>query len=101
MGDQSLRVGAILPQVLATLGLDEKFEEGRLQQGWPGVVGEAIAKRSRPRVLREGILHVEVEGSVWMQELWYHQKQIVDLVREAFPKLPVTGIRLEIKKERL
>ncbi len=100
MGDRSSRVGAILPQVLASLGLDEKFEEGRLQQGWPEVVGEVIAKRSRPRVLRDGILHVEVEGSVWMQELWFHQKEIVELVRGAFPKLTVTGIRLEIKKER-
>lgn len=100
MGDRSLRVGAILPQVLATLGLDGKFEEGRLQQGWPEVVGEVIAKRSRPRVLKDGILHIEVEGSVWMQELWFHQKEIVERVREAFPKLPVTGIRLEIKRER-
>ncbi len=100
MGDQSLKVGAILPQVLASLGLDEKFEEGRLQAGWPDVVGETIAKRSRPRALREGILHIEVEGSVWMQEMWFHQKEIVERVREAFPKLPVTGIRLEIKRER-
>ena len=100
MGDRSLRVGAILPQVLATLGLDEKFEEGRLRQGWPAVVGEVVAKRSRPRALREGILHIEVEGSVWMQELWFHQKEILERVRETFPKLPVTGIRFEIKRER-
>jgi predicted nucleic acid-binding Zn ribbon protein len=100
VGDQSLKVGAILPQVLVSLGLDEKFEEERLRQEWTELVGDVVAKRSRPRVLKEGILHIEVEGSVWMQELWFHQKEIVDRVREAFPKLPVTGIRLEIKRER-
>jgi len=97
--DRSPRVGEILPQVLATLGLEEKFEEGRLLKGWPEVVGEVIAKRSRPRVLRDGILHIEVEGSVWMQELWFHQKEIIERVRVAFPKLAVTGVRLEIKRE--
>jgi predicted nucleic acid-binding Zn ribbon protein len=97
--DKSPRVGDILPQVLATLGLEEKFEEGRLLKRWPEVVGEVIANRSRPRVLTDGILHIEVEGSVWMQELWFHQREIIERVRETFPKLTVTGIRLEIKRE--
>ncbi len=100
MANPSSKVGAILPQVLADLGLDEKLEEGRLRQGWPELVGDVIAKRSSPRVVRGGILHIEVEGSVWMQELWFHQKEIVERVREEYPKLAVTGIRLEIKRER-
>jgi len=99
VGDTSPRVGEILPGVLAALGIDEKIEEGRLLAGWPEVVGEVIAKRSRPRVLRDGILHIEVEGSVWMQELWFHQKEIVERVRAAYPKVAITGIRLEIKRE--
>jgi predicted nucleic acid-binding Zn ribbon protein len=100
VADQTPRVGDVLPGVLATLGLDEKFEEGRLLKGWPGVVGDVVAKRSRPRILRDGILHIEVDGSVWMQELWFHQREIIERVRAAYPKLTVTGIRLEIKRER-
>ena len=95
----SARVGEILPRVLELMGLDDKFEEARLIQGWAEVVGPVIAQRSRPRVLRDGILFIEVENSVWMQELWFHQRQIIERLKKEFPKVEVKGIRLEIEKE--
>jgi len=95
----SARVGEILPRVLEIMGLDDKFEEARLMQGWAEVVGPVVAKKSRPRMLRDGILIIEVENSVWMQELWFHQKQIIDRIGKDYPKVKVTGIRLEIEKE--
>lgn len=95
----SARVGEILPRVLELMGLDDKFEEARLIQGWAEVVGPVIANKSRPRVLRDGILFIEVENSVWMQELWFHQRQIIERLKKEFPKVEVKGIRLEIEKE--
>jgi predicted nucleic acid-binding Zn ribbon protein len=95
----SARVGEILPRVLELMGLDDKFEEARLIQGWAEVVGPVIANRSRPRMLRDGILFIEVESSVWMQELWFHQRQIIERIKKEFPKVEVKGIRLEIEKE--
>ena len=96
----SARVGDILPRVLELMGLDDRFEEVKLMRGWAEVVGPVIANKSRPRMLKDGILFIEVENSVWMQELWFHQKQIVDRIREAYPKVEVKGIRLEIERER-
>jgi predicted nucleic acid-binding Zn ribbon protein len=98
-GKAARRVGEILPGVIATLGLEEKFEEGRLLKRWVEVVGEAIAKRSRPRGFKDGILFIEVENSVWMQELWFQQEKIVKRIRERFPKVKITGIRLELTRE--
>jgi predicted nucleic acid-binding Zn ribbon protein len=95
----SARVGEILPRVLQLLGLDNKFEEVKLMQGWAEVVGAVIAKKSRPRMLRDGILFIEVENSVWMQELWFRQKQIVDRIKKEYPKVEIKGIRLEIERE--
>jgi predicted nucleic acid-binding Zn ribbon protein len=95
----SAKVGEILPRVLELMGLDDKFEEAKLLQGWVDVVGPEIAKRSRPRMLRDGILFIEVENSVWMQELWFHQQKIIDRIREEYPKVEVKGIRLEIERE--
>jgi predicted nucleic acid-binding Zn ribbon protein len=59
-----------------------------------------IAQRSRPRMLKDGILFIEVENSVWMQELWFHQKQIVDRIKEEYPKVRIKGIRLEVEREK-
>jgi len=95
----SARVGEILPRVLELLGLDSRFEEVKLMRGWAEVVGPVIAKKSRPRMLKDGILFIEVENSVWMQELWFHQKQIIDRIKKEYPKVEVTGVRLEIERE--
>jgi len=95
----SSRVGDIIPRVLEIMGLDDKFEEMKLIQGWVEVVGPVIATKSRPRMLRDGILIIEVESSVWMQELWFHQRQIIDRIAKEFPKVEVKGIRLEIERE--
>ena len=101
MGDKaSARVGDILPRVLELMGLEDKFEEARLLRGWAEVVGAVIAKKSRARALRDGILYIEVENSVWMQELWFHQKQIIERIKKDFPKIEITGIRLEIEREK-
>ncbi len=95
----SARVGDILPRVLELLGLDNRFEEVKLMRGWAEVVGPVIAQKSRPRMLKDGILIIEVENSVWMQELWFHQKQIIERIKKEYPKVDVKGIRLEIERE--
>ncbi len=95
----SARVGDILPRVLELLGLDNRFEEVKLMRGWAEVVGAVIAQKSRPRMLKDGILIIEVENSVWMQELWFHQKQIIERIKKEYPKVEVKGIRLEIERK--
>jgi predicted nucleic acid-binding Zn ribbon protein len=95
----SARVGEILPRVLELMGLNDRFEEAKLIRDWAEVVGPVIANKSRPRMLRDGILFIEVENSVWMQELWFHQKQIIDRIRKEFPKVEIKGIRLGIERE--
>jgi predicted nucleic acid-binding Zn ribbon protein len=55
------RVGDLLPSVLRGLGLEGRFEEGRLRAEWKRVVGEAIAERSRPLRVRGKTLLVAPE----------------------------------------
>ena len=50
-------------------------------------------------MLKDGILFIEVENSVWMQELWFHQKQIIERIKKEYPKVEVKGVRLEIERE--
>jgi predicted nucleic acid-binding Zn ribbon protein len=97
----SARVGEILPRVIEIMGLEDRFEEAKLIRGWAGIVGPAIAKKSRPRAIKEGILFIEVVSSAWMQELWYRQKQIIERIATKYPRVKITGIRLEIERESL
>lgn len=93
-------VGDILPGVFKRLGLEEKVEEGKLLGVWPEIVGETVSKRSRLRGITRGILVVQVENNVWMQEIRFHQTEILKKIKERFPKLTIKGIRLELERER-
>ena len=98
--DQAKRVGDLLPRVLKGLGLEGKFEEGRLRAEWETVVGEAIADRSRPLRVRGKTLLVEVQNSTWMNEIQFHRNEIVRKVNREFPKLKIDEIRLQLERER-
>jgi predicted nucleic acid-binding Zn ribbon protein len=95
----SAKIGDILPRVLSLMGLDKKLEEAKFMKGWAGVVGPVVASRSRPRDIRDGILYVGVESSVWMHELWFHREEILDRIGKEYPGIDVKGIRLEIERE--
>ncbi len=86
--------------MLKGLGLEEKFEEGRLREEWKSVVGEAIADRSRPLRVRGKTLLVEVQNSTWMNEIQFHRNEIVRKVNKEFPKLKIDEIRLQLERER-
>jgi predicted nucleic acid-binding Zn ribbon protein len=98
--DPSRQVGDLLPGVLKELGLEEKMEEGRLRQEWPRIVGEAIARRSRPVRVRGATLIVEVHNNVWMNEIQFHRREIVRKVSKEFPIMKIKDIRLELERER-
>jgi len=94
------RVGDLLSGVLKELGLEGKLEEGRLREQWPRIVGEAIAKRSRPATVRGATLIVEVENNVWMNEIQFHRSEIIRKIHQEFPMLKIEDIRLKLERER-
>ena len=98
--DTAQRVGDLLGGVLKGLGLEGKLEEGRLREQWPRIVGEAIAKRSRPRTVRGRTLIIDVENNVWMNEIRFHRDEIIRKIRREIPKLEIEDIRLKLERER-
>jgi len=62
-------VGRVLPGVLRDLGLGEAAEAARISEAWAEIVGAEAAAHSWPAALRGGVLDVEVDSSVWAQQL--------------------------------
>lgn len=96
----SKKVGDILPGVMKGLGLDAKLRETQLAGEWHEIVGTTMARRSNPGAVRKGVLLVEVENNVWMQEVRFHQREIISRIQERFPELGVEGLRIVLKRER-
>ena len=83
-------LGSVLGRVLSGLGLSREVAGWQAVEAWPRLVGPRIARHTRAVGFRDGTLHVEVEGSAWMQELGYLSR---DLVRRINLELGTTDVR--------
>lgn len=64
-------IKAILARALAQKGLDEKVERYEFVLHWSEIVGETLAKISKPDYIARKVLLVTVAHSAWAQELTF------------------------------
>jgi len=62
-------LACLLPTSLHDLGLADRLREAEIWRVWSDVVGEALAARTQPVRIIDGILTVAVSSAPWMQEL--------------------------------
>lgn len=71
------KLGVLVPRVLEDLGLDASLRVLRVVERWEEAVGPEIARHCRPAALRDGTLEVEVDTSVWAQQLQLRVPEIL------------------------
>lgn len=76
------KIGDILTQVLEKTGLKEKFEEQKPLLVWNKIVGQTIALHTMPGWIKNGVLWIFVNDSIWQQELTFLETQIVEKVNQ-------------------
>jgi hypothetical protein len=70
-------VGDVLPALLDGLQIARPLAGWRAVAEWPQVVGERLARRTRAVRWSEGKLWVEVQGSVWLHELGFLKRDLI------------------------
>jgi len=92
---QAERVGTFLKQALGSKGIDEaRLSRYQAWLIWDKVVGKQIANRARPLRFRQGILEVQVDHPVWMQQLQMLKPQILAKLNQQLPNADITDIYL-------
>ena len=91
-------VGGVLSRVLQDLGLSREMSGWRAVEAWPELVGPRVARRTRAVAFREGTLHVEVEGSAWMQELSYLTRDLVRRINQKLGSEEVLDVRFTLPR---
>lgn len=71
----------VLKKALARLGLDREIARYRFVLHWKEIVGEEIAKRSKPECIKNRALVVRVADSAWAQELSFQKHVILTRLR--------------------
>ncbi|MEE9443304.1 MAG: DUF721 domain-containing protein [candidate division Zixibacteria bacterium] len=75
------RLGNIVDNLMASLGLKKSFHGWQVVEKWPDIVGKDIAKISRAIRFQDGILTVIVEQDAWRQELEMQREEILIKIR--------------------
>ena len=88
------RISSLLRQLLGQPGIGEQITRHQAWLVWDQVVGEQIAARARPLRLRQGILEVQVDHPVWMQQLQMLKPKILEKINTKIPSSGITDIYL-------
>jgi hypothetical protein len=84
----------VLSRLFAARGWGRRQERLHLEAAWAEAVGPEHAGRTRVGALRRGILEVEVNNAILLQELaHFHKRKILERLRKCLPRTHVTDLR--------
>lgn len=72
----------VLAGTLRRYGLDKEIARYEWVLHWEEIVGEEIAKRSKPEYMRGKTLVIRVTDSSWAQELSFHKEVILKRLKK-------------------
>ena len=73
---------------------------GAIAAAWADVVGPAVAARTRPAGVRNGILTIWTAGSAWSAELSFLEPSILAKLQSIVPDAGVTRVRFSVASGR-
>ena len=89
-------LGEILARLIAARGWGRRQARLHLERAWAAALGPEHEPHTRVLGLRRGVLEVEVNSPVLLQELAsYHKRQLLAKLRESLPNHPLTDIRFK------
>jgi predicted nucleic acid-binding Zn ribbon protein len=87
----------LVPRVLDDLGIGGSARIMRVVSGWEEAVGADVARHCRPVQFREDVLEVEVDSSVWCQQLKLQEPQLLSALSEALDDAAPKGLRFSVR----
>lgn len=70
-------------EVFIKLNLEKKLGEYLAMNKWEEVVGETLSQHTKPAYVKDGILYVYVDSSVWVQELSLFKNNLIEKLNDS------------------
>ena len=86
-------IGSILKQIFRNSGWESQLEAALPLLRWQDLVGAKIARQCQPEFLKDGVLQVRVENSVWLSHLRFLEGQLIQILNKELPSLEIKEIR--------
>ena len=91
-------VSGALSRLFGRLGLERGLLGWRAVSEWPELVGTRVASHARAVGFRDGLLHVEVDGSAWLHELGILKRQLVRTLNERLGAECIQDVRFSVSR---
>ena len=82
-----------IKEFLKNAGLEDGIVQQKSMEVWDEVVGEKVAKNTKPESIESGILTVKTTNPVWRQELLFQKKEIIKKINKRLKKKTIKEIR--------
>ncbi len=92
-------MSAILPGVLRDKNWERQLDLHSIFPKWQELVDEETARYAVPRKIVRGILWIEVENSIWLQQLQYKKVVLLDTINAFLKKSSIKDIRFTLPSE--
>lgn len=67
---------------LKVMGVDRQMLEASVLSSWDKMMGEAVAKRTERKYIKDRVLYIEMNSSVMRDELFQQRSEIVKKINE-------------------
>lgn len=94
-----MAVGDAAAMIGDELGLADPRSFSRLSAAWAELAGDAIARHSRVRSVRNAVLDVVVDGPAWATQLRYLEADLVERVSRLVGPGVVATVRVSVDLE--
>lgn len=93
MRSSLVRLGSLLPRLLARHGLSKKIKEQDVLVKWGEAVGHPVSSHTSALSIKQGQLQVKVDHPVWSHQLSLLKPAIIAKLNQAVGDAVVSDIR--------
>ena len=86
-------IGVILEQLFRDQDWERHLQASLLLLRWQELVGFQIAKHAQPEFIKDGVLQVRVENSVWLNHLLFLREELRQKLNRKLSPQEIKGIR--------
>jgi len=90
------RISDLLNDLIKQKNWSKKIKQHDVFQLWPKIVGDDIAARTAPHVIRGTVLWVRITDSVWMQQLHLMKPLLLEKINSRLQGAIVSDLRFQV-----
>lgn len=91
------KLGDLIAALISRKGWGGQWALRQLKSEWPGLVGDSAAKHSFPVSIHNDRLFIEVDSSIWANQLNFSRKKILEACNRHDAKERINDIYFKIK----